>query len=436
MNPFVLPALAVVAIASAIPAWIVPQQSLASFAAQPAAVDAEAYFGHAILADISDLHAALRGCQLSYWNGDQRQSITVMQDVNGVWRISSRDGYPADATDRLGRVAAALTDVRKLRHITDSVDHHQRLGVLDPRAADALDGTGRGVHVQLQGPDGVVLQDLIIGAAVDHMPGQYYVREADSNTVYTAACDRSVLSARFIDWVQPNPLTLDGADVTDLMINNYSVDEQSGRVDIRSALALERSTADGEWTASHELADDTELDQAQVSQLLRRLTSLRLADVLRHDGLSDQQLQVAGVFTTPDGQIVANEGVLRVGSSDGFGYNVLFGEVAASATSEQRGAVVLEQDRLVLVAVDYDPRRDQALAELQAQATELAEEDAESLQQSLQAHQLQRQQHLAFLQRKYASYFYVISDDDFQQLRPDASALLVRSHAGDVPAAE
>ncbi|MHC5067378.1 MAG: DUF4340 domain-containing protein, partial [Planctomycetota bacterium] len=343
--------LAVAAVVTAIPAWLLPEPS-----APQAPVSADRYFGVEIDGAVASLSEQVGSLRVVMWQDEEPQTLRVAQG-DGAWRITSRHDYPSDAERRVGEAASAVLGVAKLRPVSSDVGRHAELGVLDPLADDALDGSGRGQRVTLEDRTGAALVDLIIGEEVVELPGQRYVREADGVEVYTAAIDTAVLTTRFIDWVQPNPFAVAMTDVRALLVQDYSIDETTGTVQPRSTTRFTRPDDTADWSSDQVVAGEQVADGA-VDTIVQRFANLRLADVNKRLGLGQLELQGAGIFFGNDGNVYANEGALTINCGNGLIYTLFFGEVAASVSDDGAGA---ESDRLVAVAVGYDQQADDEL---------------------------------------------------------------------------
>ena len=78
-------------------------------------------------------------------------------------------------------------------------------------------------RVTLSDDDGADLADFIIGKKVSAADGQYYVRQAGNDQVYTVNLTPEDLSTQFEDWIERDLLKLNPLDLKTVSINDYSV---------------------------------------------------------------------------------------------------------------------------------------------------------------------------------------------------------------------
>lgn len=230
-------------------------------------------------------------------------------ELDGVWSIPSRSGYPADATEQM---AAAVEGVvgREILDVFDAGSgDHAKYGVVDPMDAGADEGFG--THVQLTDADDKALADLIIGNEVEGRPGQRYVRKEKQDVVYQVEVDLDKFSTDFGSWIEKDLLQLSSFDVSQVYIDDYSIEMRlvidRGRIrpdfpkELRSRMQLKYNDADSKWIAESletydeqageyvpfELADDQELNADALREFKNALDDLTIVDVEKKpDGLS------------------------------------------------------------------------------------------------------------------------------------------------------
>lgn len=383
----------------------------------------------------------------------------------GSWTIPSHHGYPADAKDRLANTAAGVIGLTKDRIVGDQPESHDELGVLDPLdAAGSLDG--RGKRVTLRGPDGV-LADFIVGKEAEGTPGMRYVRLPEQNRVYAVKLDVD-LSADFADWIETDLLQLSSYDLDRIVLDNYSVDEDTGSIDPGETLELTKP--DGDWTLA-DAAPDEDLDDIVVGKLTSALDELEIVGVRKKpDGISEDlrseagiqlerdtllSLQSKGYFMTRDGDVVSNEGELRARTKKGVEYTLRFGEVlfgvgkAVTAgggdASEGDEGTQGTENRYLFVTVELDetafdrptePVKPEGLTdeppeegddpmaeERQAYEDAVAdyERDLAKYEKDLEA----ARKKVAELTDRFADWYYVIDAQSFSELRVGRDQLVV-----------
>ena len=146
----------------------------------------------------------------------------------------------------------------------------------------------RGKRVTIEDAGGAKLIDLIVGG-YDEAGGGYFVREADSNEVFTAKLNLDI-STKFIDWVKPNLLQISNDDVRAIVVHDYSVDENRQAIVTRSETRLSREKADGEWSSAQVPAEQR-VAKAQVDVSRGNVAQSKAA---LHQAEPDQSVQIRG----------------------------------------------------------------------------------------------------------------------------------------------
>ncbi len=241
----------------------------------------------------------------------EAREFEVAQE-DGLWTLPSKQGYPADATDRMAQAANAIIDREILRVASETAADHEDLGVVSPDAG-GLDSKAQGVglRVVMSSNNGETLADMIIGNEVDEDSGQHYVRNTDQDAVFVVELDPEPLSTRFEDWIEDDLLELSTFDILRVLIKDYSAELQpmltatglSFQVawDRRGEMQLRYDSGESDWIAEdlkkfdpekkeyteYELAEDEELDNDKLNELRNGLDDLLIVDVERKpEGLS------------------------------------------------------------------------------------------------------------------------------------------------------
>ena len=277
------------------------------------------------------------------------QSFSVNQGDDDLWVIPSHHNYPAEAADRLAKTATSLLGVTRSAVQSLSKDDWKSYGVIDPDSTSTAEAEERGTRVTLRDGSGNALVDLIIGKAVPNRSGFYYVREPEKNPTYIAELNVD-LSAKFSDWIEPDLLKINQSDIVEVVVDNYSVDEQRGVIlqGERLQFAKEDLKTSGTWKLNDLNDEEEELDTTPVTDITRNLDQLKIVGVRpKPKGLGDdltvdsnplvrqileQEMQQRGFFIAggPDGKpiLVSNEGELIAGTEKGVQYTLYFGEIA------------------------------------------------------------------------------------------------------------
>lgn len=324
---------------------------------------------------------------------------------NGRWILPSNYNYPIDIGDRLVKTAGALIDLKKDAVVSDSAADHAKYGVIDPLDSKSASLTGRGKRVTLRDARKEVLADFVLGKSVDSRKGekQRYIRLPNERRVYAVRTDADP-SVRFADWVNAGLLRIAAPTLRRIQILGYSIDEQMGRLMNMESTTLVQEG--GQWTAQ----GATQLNRATIQGVVATLDGLKIVDVRPKppsmaEGLRTGKLEMTlegamsmrqrGFFLSPTGRLLANEGELVVDTASGLVYGLRFGEVATNQ-GETKPASTGSENRYLFVTVSYDPQRAAKYGDTSGAGERLARE----------------------LTNRFADWYYIISGQDFQRLRP------------------
>jgi len=169
--------------------------------------------------------------------GETKPRTFRVEFADGLWRIQSHHGYPAEAKQRLAETAASVLGVERVAMAGRGKYQHERFGVVDPGQKDLADRKAAGARIRILGKDKSTLVDLIIGKKADESVLKtqaktkddgnkarplHYVRRHDEEETYLARIELNV-STRFSDWIEPDLLKLKADDLRKLEIHNYEV---------------------------------------------------------------------------------------------------------------------------------------------------------------------------------------------------------------------
>ena len=373
-----------------------------------------------------------------------------VQNENGIWTIPSHHDYPADGQDRLAQTAAGVMLLEKDDFRSENVADHSALGVVDPLDEGAVSLIGRGRRVTVKASGDRVLADLVIGRQAPDREGSYFVRVPGQKRVYVSQLGVDI-SAQFGDWIERDLLLMDRNRVDEAVLEDYTINERTLQVDRRGRLAL--SKVEGEWTAEG-LGSGEEVDSFGVNELLRSADELEIVGVrpkpegiagtLTGDvaGVSNADilsLQSRGYYLTQGGSLLSNEGEVRLETDEGIRYTLRFGEVVygrdedVSAGSEGEDMEPAAssgpaENRYLFVTAEFRPERfpepprpanrdyqDKPSDELTdadrenrdlARAWDRWEDDVEKGRELEET-----------LTRRFADWYYVISQDSFENIR-------------------
>lgn len=232
--------------------------------------------------------------------GELKRFSVANQD--GLWRIPSHYDYPAEAAARLATTAASVMGIARDSLEGRGQSEHERLGVVDPLSEEIEDPTTVGKRITIKDGSGEPVVDYIIGnvaeedvvldqdeQAFGNPRGEkyYYVRRPDESQTYKVrlAID---LSTKFSDWIEPDLLRLDGANLTKLAIDNYSLEQVNTDALLGPSrmvkkqgdqLLLSRASAADKWLLDSLSKGEEELQQTTIEDMLSTLKELRIVGV-------------------------------------------------------------------------------------------------------------------------------------------------------------
>jgi Domain of unknown function (DUF4340) len=439
--------LGILAIATAIPAWVPSSKAV---------VSETNLVGKLLTRSGNDIAAEqVASLRVVTWD-DSADSANVFEvsRTNGSWVIPSHYNYPADGGTRVGQTSGNMRGVTRGRLVTSDSKQYEELGVVDPLTEDTKI-KGRGKRVVLKDTTGGVLLDLIVGKTVPDSDGFFFVRDANEAAVYTAKVEADI-STRFVDWVETDLLKLKGEDIREILVSDYSVNEQNGSIEERSKSVFSRADSAADWNSPQTPAGK-QANKTTVDAVLSQGTGLKLTGVRK---FSLQWLTAAGFFPSdnptllnrPDSlkvnignksyALFGNEGRVDFTTKGGLRYSLLFGEISGENEQKPAGeadklkkAEVKEgstgHNRYMSVFVQYDPAADlDAKAKVAEEAAKKAADEAAKKSADPAAPAAATpapavtpavpagSEQAAKEQKRFIQFFYVISDENFKALRP------------------
>jgi hypothetical protein len=430
---------------------------LAALLTRPADPTLEVYDdqGEAFYPEFTDPLAAAALEVIEYDPGSGSATPFKVQLAEGRWSIPSHYDYPADGADRLARTAAGVIGLKKDIIQSDRTQDHEALGVIDPLDETNPSLQGRGTRVTLRDEAGAALAEFIIGNAVEGKPGFRSVRVPGQKRTYAVKADLE-LSTKFADWIETNLLDMTAFDVTRLDISDYSIDESTGRVAVAGNMFLTRDDQ-GAWSM-FPLPDGKEVDQEQANTLTGYMSRITItgvrpkpgglsANLKEEEGLSvdlPTQLSLRSKgFYIANGQLLSNEGEVSLGTKDGVYCTLRFGEIlfgeglSVSAGAEEDEASGTDEDgppdvsgqenRYLFVTASFDenllPPKPVAPAEGE-EVDEAAQTAYEVQLRSWEETANAGREKARRLNERFAPWYYVISGDDFKNIRQDVDKLV------------
>jgi hypothetical protein len=303
------------------------------------------------------------------------------------WLVASNYDYPIDVGDRLVKTAGALIDLKKDQVRSDQPQDHGKYGVIDPLDQKVSSLQGRGKRVTLLDAKKAVLADFILGKPVEGKPGWRYVRVPGGKRTYAVKTDADP-SARFADWVNAGLLRMPAANIRKVTVIPYSFDPATGSIDQVQPVALTPESP--KWKTVTAALDSLKIVDARPKP----------AD-MSHDLASGQMMLTVttamslrryGFFLTQSGRVLSSDGEMVVEMANGVNYQIRFGDVATTSSDAAKAA---GGDRYLFVTASWDAARASKYGDSNGSGEKSAHD----------------------LNARFADWFYVISNADFQKLR-------------------
>ncbi|MGM0444502.1 MAG: DUF4340 domain-containing protein [Fibrobacterota bacterium] len=357
-------------------------------------------------------------------------------EEKGLWKIPSQYDYPADGKEMFSRITAALIELERdeYRGRSGGADL-ARLGLVNPLKKDDALLSGRGKMITLRTADDIELASIIIGKKVEGRPNYRYMRTPEGSQVYAARFSEEI-STDFTDWIENDLLTVNQSDIHRVHIQDYSVDENTGRLNRHGDILLTKKN--GSWTAPHESNDS--LNSAAARALAETLDTLNIIGVRpKPAGINEElqrvaagassieeetirSLQEKGFFFGSDGQLYSNRGEITVTTDSAVTYTLRFGEVApANQISSSAPGRYLFISAAVSDTIRNEPPRpadtlfrdkaDSLLTEEDRENRKLAQTHAEWTQKRAAA-----RARAELLNSRFGKWYYIISAETFDTL--------------------
>ena len=353
----------------------------------------------------------------------------------GLWTIPSHHDYPADGAERLASAATEIISAVKEEFRSDNIADHEALGVIDPLDETATSLEGRGTRITFKGSGEEVLADLVIGNDLRDRPGFRFVRVPGQKRVYTARFGAEISTA-FEDWIETNLLEVERDQVNHVVLNEYSLNEQTRQVVRRGEFMLDQVAQD-EWTANRVPAG-MEVDFVQANLLVGAIIDMKIAGVrpkpagmtgnLRDAAMAGRITQAdigvlvrRGFYPTPEGGLLSNEGELLVRTTQWVRYTLRFGEIVygrgdavvlGDESSDERDSEAAE-NRYVFITAEFDPA---ALPEPPASEAEVHESWERQVRDGKETAER--------LAARFANWYYVIAADSYDRIHKPREAFL------------
>lgn len=370
---------------------------LARFAgpAAPKPISEITEVGEWFFPDFKDADSA-KSLEVVSYNSDigSIRRFGVVQDKDGRWRIPYAHNYPADGKEQLAKTATSMIGIKKEGFAGRREAEHAEFGVLDPNAESTTDFKGVGNRITLKDANGKVLADYIIGKDVKGQAGYRYVRRPDQSATYRAKVDIQV-TTKFVDWIEPDLLKIDGTRLNAIDIDTTSVVEGEQRQVVEGELShLTRATSSDPWKIDGIDESKEEVNQDEVRKIVTSLDDLKIVGVRRKpprlmqslregemqlDQMSMLDLDSKGFMLARSrngkAMLFPKEGNVIASTDQGVRYDLKFGEIfngtdeevevgfaAKEEGKEKEGGEKKEapkstqKSRYLFVTVTFDPK--------------------------------------------------------------------------------
>ena len=337
----------------------------------PAAPKAPAEFsqvGKLFFPDFKDPDEA-KSLQVVSYNADTAslRIFGIEQGPDKIWRIPSRNNYPVDGKERLGKTATSILGIKRETLAGQRKNQHAEFGVLDPLGESVSDYKGVGNRVTLKdGKDGKTLADLIIGKEVKGRNGFFYVRNPTEDQTYIAKVSLDV-STKFADWIEPDLLKLEGSKLRTVVIEKHSVEftPEGGKMTGKETNTLSRASSTDKWKLDDIDEEKEEVNEDEVRKLIQALDDLKIVGVrpkndrlkkslqdeagLRLDERTRRELEEIGFFIVPlqnrkGVKMISQEGDLAAVTEQGVAYDLHFGAVFTGSEEEVEAGFIKKSD--------------------------------------------------------------------------------------------
>lgn len=381
------------------------------------------------------------------------------------WIIPSKSGFVATGQN-ISLTASCLNEKTILAEQSEDQQDHEKFGVLDP--IDFMKATNRdstGIKITLEDVNRTPLGSLIIGDTVRGAPNQRYVRKPGQPKVYIVEFDTTILTTEFGAWLDPNLLNLqtnqnpDGVLLDQVDIQSYRIPAdkiESGereftyRIQVRpfekeptKMLQAEVPAPDGQWVKVPELEA---VQRQPFGRAIQAIQYTPLVDVrpkekalsktmsTQLDKLTVKAFESATKlgfrYNADDGQggFEGANGKLDVFTTDGVKTTLVLGSLATTSES----ATDALNYYMMIVAVVQDDMKTKPTAPEPAEGTELSEQEAKLYAREVEAWEKKSKSARLLtseINRIHGGWYYIISEDVLEALRPAVSGLVPKQPA-------
>lgn len=172
--------------------------------------------------------SSVRQIRIMKFNDDRGGLDQILLRRKGEkWIVPAKKDFIASNAGQISLAASSLIESTVLEEVTDEQQAYLDYGVVDPdKYANTPNRSALGTKIILQDRDLKEIASLIIGTKVKDDPTnlQHFVRVPGQPTVYVIKFDERSLQTDFRSWIDPNLFELsDPAEVNKVVIEDYKI---------------------------------------------------------------------------------------------------------------------------------------------------------------------------------------------------------------------
>jgi hypothetical protein len=400
----------------------------------------------------------VRSIRVETYNDDRNEIERLMVRRKGEeWILPGHNNFVADNGRQLGAAVNLLLDKIVLEKRSDNQEDHLKFGVVDPADINsAVNRSSLGKKISLSDRNNKELASLIVGLPLKNDPKQlkHYVRIPGQPGVYVVDIDPRSINPDFRAWVSPNLLKLSQATrLKDITVNSYRLDANNLN-DAKRENLYQSQIVVGEQTAELNLKvanEDGELTESKpnagqrqmIQQAAGSITSIpftgviakpkSIARALRNpdkatesstfDSMLQKGFRVAS-FENQTWQFDATGGSINVRTADGVVVSILIGAIDNQTRNNS-----LKLNHYLMLVAGFDKS---LIPEPEKPSDEKEDSDdqVDSNGKDAQKAYLRKvadrekqvkigQQRAAALNESFSRWYYVVSEDVVDRLRPE-----------------
>jgi len=235
-------------------------------------------------------------------NGSTEAKSFRVEYKDGMWRIPTHHGYPAEAKERLAKTASSLIGIVRESLAGRRESDHNRFSVNDPSESGAKDPKTVGQKISLKNAGGDVLAEFIIGRRAEKKTNEedipnvrlldekkekplYYVRRPDEKETYKARLNVKI-STNFSDWIDQDLLKVGDANFQDLTTTIHGFKEVNRGGFLLTTLDPSKSEINhltksgfGPWNLDGLDSKKEQLNTGDVDRIVSGLKDLKIVGV-------------------------------------------------------------------------------------------------------------------------------------------------------------